>query len=137
MRRAYLGLLAGVVAAALVAGALARAPRPAPVAPRVAPALPAVTLALVVDGGRVAPDPVAVPKGRAVALAVENRGARAVDFRLAGYEDGVHARSIAPGATWRARFDADLPGEDFAWLVDDQPAGRLAVTGSHLVEGHR
>jgi hypothetical protein len=137
MRRAYLALLGGVAALAVVAGLAAHAPgRARPAAPA-APAMQRAALALEVRDGRVAPDPAAVPKGRAVTLAVTNRGPRAIDFRLAGYDERVHAPAIAPGATWRVEFVSDLPGEDFAWFVDGQPAGRLAVTGSHLVEGHR
>jgi hypothetical protein len=137
MRRAYVALFAVVAALALAATLAGRAPSrghaPAP-APRT---LERAALALVVQDGRVAPDPCAVPKGRAVALTVTNRGARAIDLRLAGYEDRVHVSGLAPGAIWHTEFVADLPGEDFSWLVDGQPAGRLAVTGSHLVEGHR
>ena len=47
------------------------------------------------------------------------------------------AAPLAPGAGWTGEFLADRPGEDFAWLLDGEPAGRLTVTGSHLVEGHR
>jgi len=137
VNRAYLALLGGVAVLAVLAGLAAHAPRPArAVASPAAP--PAVAaLALSIEDGRVAPDPAAVPKGRTVRLAVTNRGPRAVELRLAGYEDRVHAPAIAPGETWRTEFVSDLPGEDFGWFVDGQPAGRLAVTGSHLVEGHR
>jgi hypothetical protein len=61
----------------------------------------------------------------------------AVGLALAGYEDRLAIPALSPGATWSGEFIADRPGEDFAWLLDGVPAGRLAVTGSHLVEGHR
>ena len=137
MRRAYLLLLAGVAVLAVVASVAAHAPARGRAAAPAPHALPTAALALALVDGRMAPDPAAVPKGHRVALTVTNRGSRAVDVRLAGYEDRVHAPALAAGATWRVEFVADLPGEDFAWLVDGQPAGRLAVTGSHLVEGHR
>jgi hypothetical protein len=56
---------------------------------------------------------------------------------LAGYEELLPPRRIAPGETWSAEFVSSRPGDDFAWLVDGRPAGRLRVTGSHLEEGHR
>jgi hypothetical protein len=68
---------------------------------------------------------------------VEHRGAATARLTLAGYEDRLDIPALAPGAGWTGQFLADRPGEDFAWLLDGQPAGRLTVTGSHLVEGHR
>jgi hypothetical protein len=85
----------------------------------------------------VAPDVVSVPKDTRVRLSVCNRGTTPVRFAVAGYESRVRLDAIAPGATAHAGFTADLPGGDFALLVDARPAGRFAVTGSHLVEGHR
>jgi hypothetical protein len=54
-----------------------------------------------------------------------------------GYQDRFGAAHVAPDSVWRCEFVADLPGEDFAWMVDGTPAGRFEVKGSHLVEGHR
>ena len=139
MTRAYGILLALVVAAALGLGALARMPRrvvtrPAPaVAAPVAP----VALALAVERGGIVPETSAVPKDRRVRLTVINRGSVAVTLRLAGYEDRVTLGPLAPGVARTIEFLADRPGEDFAWLLDGRPAGRLAVTGSHLTDGHR
>jgi hypothetical protein len=54
-----------------------------------------------------------------------------------GYEDRLGAVRVAPDSLWRGEFVADRPGQDFAWVLDGAPAGRLEVAGSHLVEGHR
>ena len=78
-----------------------------------------------------------VPAGRQVRLVVRNAGGDTADLRLAGYEDRVRVPAIAPGETRQVSFLADRPGDDFTWLVDARPCGRLSVTGSHLVEGHR
>lgn len=94
------------------------------------------TLVLAVANAGVSPAASAVPKGTRVRLVVAGLGDREVRLSLAGYEDRVSI-TVAPGDTARTDFAADRPGEDFAWLVDGKPAGRLAVTGSHLVEGHR
>jgi hypothetical protein len=72
-----------------------------------------------------------------VTLSIVNHGTRAVGIELSGYGDRVHVTGLAPGATWEGEFLADRPGDDFAWLLDGRPAGRLEIRGSHLVEGHR
>ncbi len=127
----------GLVAALAVAFAARHphAPRVAPTA--VAAPAPVRDIALVVRDGALSPDPVVAPKGARVRLTVSNTGAAPVRFTLTGYEAHVRALGIAPGATWTATFTADLPGSDFAFLVDGRPAGRFDVTGSHLVEGHQ
>ncbi len=138
MSRAYLRLLVvGLIAALAVALAARRPHRPpaAPAAPVVAAPLRVDTL--VVRDGAIAPDPVVVPKGARVRLVVRNAGAAAVRIALAGYAERVSVAALAPGERWDVEFIADLPGEDFAFLVDGRPAGRFVVTGSHLVEGHR
>lgn len=137
MRRAYATLIAVTVVAALAITLIARLPRRAAVRETAAASVPVAALALDLVGGAVSPAVSAVPKDHLVRLEVRNRGARAVRLTLAGYEDRVSAAAIAPGETLRVEFLADRPGEDFAWLVDGQPAGRLGVTGSHLIEGHR
>jgi hypothetical protein len=68
---------------------------------------------------------------------VVHRGTGPARLALMGYEDRLGVAEVAPGATWRASFVADRPGDDFAWMLDGAPAGRLRVSGSHLVEGHR
>jgi hypothetical protein len=135
--RAYLGLAAGAALAALALSFVARVPRPAAAPPQAAPAAPVVEITLELGADGVAPEVAQVPKDHRVELVVVNRRPAPASFALAGYEDRVGAGAIAPGATWRASFVADRPGEGFAWLVGGEPAGRLAVTGSHLEEGHR
>lgn len=137
MIRRYGGLLAVVLGAAVALALLARLPRrEAAVEPRAAET-PSLELSLTVEGGKLSPEIASVPRGSLVRLRVENRGPRAVTLRLAGYEDRLPSTAIEPGETREHGFLADRPGEDFAWLLDGAPRGRLAVTGSHLVEGHR
>lgn len=137
MIRRWLVLLALVPVAALLLAMLARRPHAA--APRAssAAAAPEVELRVTLADGRLEPEHAAVAAGRRVRLRVENAGGDAVDLRLAGYEDRIDLKAIAPGDSRSLAFLADRPGEDFAWLVDGRPAGRLSVTGSHLIEGHR
>jgi hypothetical protein len=78
-----------------------------------------------------------VPRNCRVALTVHNRRRLASGVSLQGYQDVLTIGILAPGATWRGSFVADRPGEDFAWMVEGEPDGRFAVTGSHLVDGHR
>jgi len=133
----YLWLLVLVLAAAFAVSALARLPRG--VATRVAPAAPAPVVELTLEVGEqgMTPRAAAVPKGHRVRLSVRNATARPLSLRLAGYEHAVTIESLPPGSTWRGEFLAELPGEDFAWIAGDRPIGRLGVTGSHMVEGHR
>jgi hypothetical protein len=56
---------------------------------------------------------------------------------LSGYEDQVPIPPLLPDGRWTGAFLADRPGEDFAWVLDGIPTGRFAVTGSHLMDGHR
>ena len=132
------GLLFGAaLATALVMGLLARLPSRAS-SPHAAQArLAEVSLGLAITHDGISPAASAVPKDHRVRLEVVNRRAQPATLALAGYEERVPSHTLAPGATWRVAFVADLPGEDFAWLVDGQPSGRLSVTGSHLIEGHR
>jgi hypothetical protein len=133
----YAALLGVALAAALALGIVARLPSHA-ARPQLAAAPRAeVALALVIADERISPAASAVPKDHRVRLEMVNRGARAVVVTLAGYEERLPSHTLAPGETWRATFVADLPGEDFAWLVDGRPAGSLGVIGSHLIEGHR
>lgn len=137
MSRRYRTLILVVLGGAIAVSALARMPRRAVEAPRAAAPAPVTDLAITIAGGGLTPAIASVPKGRVVRLAVTNADGVAIDLRLAGYEDRVAIRGLAPGATARDTFVADRPGEDFAWLVNGKPVGRLAVTGSHLEEGHR
>ena len=137
MNRPYWILFAGTVLVGLALASFGRAPRreQARVAER--PQAPVASISLEIRDGTVAPASITIPKDRRVRLEVRNRGSALARFGLAGYEDRLGPVTIAPGASWSAEFLADRPGEDFAWLIDEAPAGRLSVTGSHLVEGHR
>ena len=136
MNRRYLQLFAAVLLAGALLAFLARLPRrEAPPAAASAPA-PRAEIALTLEpGGVTAPDRSVVPKGADVVLTVTNRDSKVRTLALAGYEEHVHL-ALPPGATAGVSFRADRPGSDFAWLVDGEPAGKLAVSGSHLVEGH-
>lgn len=136
MKRPYLLLMAGTVILALALTVIGRprrteTPRPA------ATVTPVMEVTIVITGGQVSPATSAVPKGHRVRLRVEHRGDGTVQLALAGYQDLLEIPPLATGAVWTGEFLADRPGDDFAWLLDGRPAGRFAVTGSHLVEGHR
>jgi len=136
MKRPYLLLAAAVVVLAMALTVLGRPRRPeTPHA--VGTVTPVVELAIAIRAGQVSPAATSVPKGSRVRLRVEHRGAATARLALAGYEDRLDIPPLEPGAVWTAEFLADRPGEDFAWLLDGEPVGRLTVTGSHLVEGHR
>lgn len=137
MSRRYLMLLAIAAAAALGVGVLARRPRASRAPAPAAAAIPVLDLEVTFDAMRVTPEQVAVPKGHRVRLRLANAAAVPLTIRLSGYEDRVTTGALAAGAAWRGEFIADLPGEDFAWLVNGTPRGRVVVTGSHLIEGHR
>jgi hypothetical protein len=134
--RRYLAIGLGVVAGAVLVSLLARAPRSAPKTAN-APAAPVVDLALVVRDGAIDPEVSEVPLGTRVRLAVTNRGRAAVTLALTGYDDRVRIPGLDPGATRQIEFLADRPGEAFAWTLDGEPVGRIAVPGAHLLEGHR
>jgi len=136
MKRRYLVLALAIVVAS-VALTMTGRPRRDAVPPIAASAAPVVELVVVIEPGRVSPAATSVPKGHRVRLRVDHRGRATVRLALAGYEDLLDIPPLAPGTTWAGEFLADRPGEDFAWLLDGQPAGRLTVTGSHLIEGHR
>lgn len=133
----YLWLLVvGAIAGAV--GLVALRSRPA-AAPRAAPAAPVEvsTLSYVLGQSGLDPALAAVPRGHRVVVAVQNARSQPVSLALQGYEDQVRSDVIAPGKVWHVEFLAERPGEAFAWLAGDVPVGRIAVTGSHLVEGHR
>lgn len=129
-------LFVAAVIAGVGASVYARAPRPVAEAP-VASAETAVAMRVVLRGEAMEVEPAAVEVGTLLALTIENLGAAPARVRLAGYEDRVDSGDLAPGARWTTTFRADRPGDDFAWLVGEEPLARLDVTGSHLVEGHR
>ena len=137
MKRSYWLLFALVLAVAVVLAALGR-PRTRPQAPA-APAhdVPVVELALEIRDGHMTPEAAAVPKGSRVRLKIDYRGDHPAQLALAGYEDRLVIPALAPGSEWSGEFLADRPGDEFAWLLNGEPSGRLAVTGSHLEDGHR
>ncbi|HET9950899.1 MAG TPA: hypothetical protein VFS09_03800 [Candidatus Eisenbacteria bacterium] len=136
MKGRYLRLFIAVLATGAALALLSRLPRrEAPPAPAPAPAARA-EIALALDAaGAIAPARSVVPKGADVTLTVTNHGSKVRTLSLAGYETHLHL-AVPPGATAIDSFRADHPGSDFAWLVDGEPAGKFAVSGSHLVEGH-
>jgi hypothetical protein len=130
-------ILFAVVVVAAIALLSTRRARVAPDEPDAVVAAPVVPITITVQGGTLAPARMEVPVGSRVRITIENRDANRAELVLAGYEDRFHAPPLAPGGRWSGEFEADRPGDDFAWTLDGQPAGILRVTGSHLVEGHR
>ena len=139
MKRRYVWLL---LACVLVAVGLSvwggPAGRRAPTGGEASVPVPSVELVLMIGAdGKMTPASASVEKGRRVGVTVTNTGPRSARLELPGYEDRIVAQIIMPGDTWRGEFLADRPGDDFAWTVNGEPAGKLVVTGSHLIEGHR
>jgi hypothetical protein len=136
MTRRYALLFLAALAAAVVAGVMARGARDtAPEARPIAAAPVSVTVEILARDVTASTSSIAA--GTRVALRVTNSTGVPARLRLAGYEDRVDSGPIDPGGVFAVTFVADRPGDRFAWLVDDDPRGRLDVTGSHLVEGHR
>lgn len=137
MTRPYRWLAVAVFAGAVALAAFARAPKQAMrTAPRPAVAS-AAAIHIEIVSGAVRPERSEVPKGSTVVITVVNRDERPHSLSLAGYEGRSASISVAADGNAVIRFLADRPGEDFAWIVDGHPAGRLAVLGSHLEEGRR
>ena len=140
MTRRYLLLFLGVLVLGAALSLAARSERLHPRSERpattAAPA-PRAAISLRVKDGAVDPGEAAVPLGARVSLTVANEGTTPARLALAGYGERLPSITVPPGGSWSGEFTADLPGEAFAWLVDDRPAGRLQVAGSHLIEGHR
>lgn len=137
MNRTYLWLLAGILALPAALGLLSRLPHREEAPPAPAPPPTRIEVALEIDpASRLAPERSVVPLGAEVTLRVRNQSAKPRLLALAGYEGAVNVGIPARGDA-AVEFRADRPGDDFAWLLDGTPAGKLAVTGSHLVEGHR
>ena len=138
MMKRYLVLLAVVVAAGALALALGRNLRRSSVsAPAEAPPPEATLVIMITPEHHILPATASVPKDHLVRLSVTNHGVRRASLTLMGYQDRFGVANLAPDSTWRGEFIADRPGDDFAWMLDGAPVGRLAVTGSHLVDGHR
>ena len=92
---------------------------------------------IITPDSRIEPAEVAVAKDTRVRLTVTNHHRLAVSLALMGYQDRFAVAYLPPDSVWRGEFLADRPGEDFAWMLEGAPVGRLRVTGGHLVEGHR
>jgi hypothetical protein len=137
--RRYFLLFLAVLALGLALGFATRSGRLGPRASRTSEAapVPRVTVSLTVHDTTVTPADLVVPLGSRVSLEIANEGRKEVDVALAGYAGRLPAIRVQPGAVGHGEFTADLPGEDFAWLVNGRPASRLTVAGSHLIEGHR
>jgi hypothetical protein len=131
-------VLAAALALALALGIVARIPRhPGEATAGAAAPLPTASLRVAFADGAANPATASVPANHRVRLTLVNAGTSAITPALAGYEDRVTPGTLAPGGTWSGEFVSDRPGEAFAWLLDGEPVGRLSVSGSHLVEGHR
>lgn len=137
MTRRWLLLGLFVLAGAIAFSVAGRLPRRAP-APEADPPPPPLDLAtLEIDGAGARPARTAAVLGHRLAITVVNRGRAAVRLALSGYEHAFAPRVLAPGESRTDTLLLDLPGEDFAWMLDGRPAAQLRVAGSHLSEGHR
>jgi hypothetical protein len=137
VKRRWMLLGLFVLAGAIAFTVAGRLPRRAP-APAAAPAPPPLDLAtLEIDGDDARPARIAGALGHRLAITVVNRGRGAARFALSGYEHAFAPRVLAPGESRTDTLLLDLPGEDFAWMLDGRPAAQLHVAGSHLAEGHR
>ena len=137
MNRRYGWVLIAALAGAVLVSVLLRLPRPVATTAPTPVAAHGVDFGLTVFNGWIEATTDSIEAGSAVTLSITNHASTPQRVRLAGYEDRVDTGEVLPGATWRGVFIADRPGEQFAWLVNDQPMGRLDIRGSHLVEGHR
>ncbi len=135
MTRRWLSLALLVLVGAAAFTVAGRLPRRAgaPAAPPPPPPLDADTL--VVGDGVVSPQRIAAVLGHRLAITVVHRGRAPVRLALSGYEHAFVPRRLAPGESRTDTLLLDLPGEDFAWMLDGQPAAQLLVAGSHLGEG--
>jgi hypothetical protein len=133
----YLALLCGALVLGLLLMVAARSMRaPAPAITR-APEIPAVDLELTLTSQGISPENSSVPKDHRVRLTIVNHRRDRVGLSLRGYQDRLMIGWIDPDSTWRGEFLADRPGDGFAWMLEGEPVGKLAVTGSHLMEDHR
>jgi hypothetical protein len=137
--RRYFLLFLAVLALGVALGYATHSGRLGPRASRhsgVAP-VPRVAVSLTVHDSTVTPADLVVPLGSRISLEIANEGRDVVELALAGYAGRLPVIRVEPGAVGHGEFTADLPGEDFAWLVNGRPSSRLTVAGSHLIEGHR
>ena len=137
MKRAWGILGALVIAGALALALAARLPRPAAAPAAATPPPPLDLAALELVAGHVIPARTAGVLGHRLAITVTNRGGAPARLALSGYEHAFAPRVLGPGESRTDTLLLDLPGEDFAWMLDGLPAGQLLVAGSHLAESHR
>lgn len=137
MTRAYRWLVLAVALGAVALALFARAPKPATRLETTRVAAPTRSLEIQIENGKVRPERIVVPKGTALVLTVRNQDDVPHRLSLTGYADRWTLEPIAARGTAVVRFRADLPGEDFVWLVDGTPTGVFVVAGSHLEEGRR
>lgn len=130
-----LGLL--VLAGVLALTVLSHRPRRAPEPAQAPPPAPIDFASLEVAGDTLGPSHVDGVLHHRLAVTIVNRGSRSATLALSGYEHAFAPRTLAPGGSRTDTLLLDLPGEDFAWMLDGRPAGQLRVAGSHLAEGHR
>jgi len=136
MRR-YFILLGGAFVVGLALMFAARSLR-APKAVEVrAPEIRTVDMAFTLTKDGIAPANSSVPKDHRVRLTITNHRRDRVGLSLHGYQDRLMIGWIDPDSTWRGEFIADRPGDGFAWMLEGEPVGKLAVEGSHLVDGHK
>ena len=136
MRR-YLILFASAVVAGTILIGISRQVRLGSPRTEAAPSTVVDVGITITSGHRIEPEMISVPKDARVRLTVVNRDRLAASLTLMGYQDRFAAAYVKPDSSWQGEFVADRPGDDFAWMLEGAPVGRLRVTGSHLVEGHR
>ncbi|MCC6350581.1 MAG: hypothetical protein IT347_13425 [Candidatus Eisenbacteria bacterium] len=137
MTRRWLALVLLVFAGAAAFTIAGRLPRRAAAPESPPPPPPVEADTLVVAGDEAHPPRISAVLGHRLAITVINRGVAAAHLALSGYEHAFAPRSLAPGEARTDTLLLDLPGEDFAWMLDGRPAAQLHVAGSHLAEGHR
>ena len=137
MTRRWLALALLVVAGAVAFSVAGRLPRHASAPAPPAPPPPVDADTLVVGDGEARPARTAGVLGHRLAITIVNRGGAATRLSLSGYEHAFAPRVLAPGESRTDTLLLDLPGEDFAWMLDGRPAAQLLVAGPHLAEGHR
>lgn len=131
----YLLLGGVVVGLGAVLSGLARLPHHASSTHSEAHVAPHVNVAVTISDAGVSD--ARVPSGSDVTLTLANQRDTEVVLDLAGYTDRLGVQHVPAHGRATLRFLADRPGDDFAWMLNGQPAGRFAVTGSHLQEGHQ
>ena len=135
MTRPWVLLAALVLAGAIALTVVGRLPRRA-AAPAPPPPPPPLDVATIeVEGGEARPARTAGVLGHRLAITIVNRGGAAARLSLSGYEHAFAPRVLALGESRTDTLLLDLPGEDFAWMLDGRPAAQLLVAGSHLGEG--